>query len=162
MEQATILYDAASNADRAKPSKFHPDKNEVGIVVKADTGTEYYISALEGSILWNASRGAKIWIDNTKAATEQGKRGYAKFVRLIHESDAPQPQAAQKERPALNAMLNEDGGNIVEQNSEFLCNIAAYTWNRLAMQLSKSDIPPTSDDIQKLVSTILISIQGKR
>lgn len=160
MEQAVIVYDAASNADRAKPNKFNPEKNEVGVVVKADSGNEYYINAIQDGVLWKAAKGSRIWIDQTKEATEQGKRGYAKFVRMVVEAELkPAQPAAPENRPALASMLSEDGTNPMEQNAEFLCKIAVDAWNRIAEPLAQSAIPPTSEDVQKIVATVLISIK---
>ena len=150
MEQATIIYDAASNADRAKPNKFQPDRREVGIVVKTDSGVEYYVNAMEGSVIWNARKGEKVWVDGIKPGAE-GKRGSAKFVRKLHEGEGGTPNAA----PTATAQPTQ---TKVEKTDEY-AQLAIQAWQQLSEGLAIEKIKPTSEDIQKLVATILISVK---
>lgn len=153
MEQATILYDAASNADRAKPNRFQPDRKEVGIVVKTDSGVEYYVNAMEGSVLWTSRKGERIWIDGIKSGGD-GKRGSAKFVRKLHEGEGgtPEPAAHTPAAPAAPAQSRE------ERMNEY-CMVAITAWRNLSEELAIEKIKPTSEDIQKLVTTIMISVK---
>lgn len=152
MEQATILYDAASNADRAKPNKFQPDRKEVGIVVKTDSGVEYYVNAMEGSVIWNARKGEKIWVDGIKPGAE-GKRGSAKFVRKLHEGEGGIPASA-----AAPAAFAQPTQTKSEKTDEY-AQLAIQAWQKLSEGLAIEKIKPTSEDIQKLVATILISVK---
>lgn len=155
MQQATIMYDAASNMDRAKENRFQPGKKEVGIVVKADDGKEYYLNALEGGVLWDMRRGEKCWIDGIKPSADPAKRGSAKFVRKVHESDtagAPIPAATPNPQPSAPAQTRQE-------RADELAAIAVTTWNKLSEGLAIEKIKPTSEDIQKLVATVLISLK---
>jgi len=151
------MYDAASNADRAKESKFQPGKKEVGIVVKADDGKEYYLNALEGGVLWTMGKGERCWIDGIKPSADPAKRGSAKFVRKVHETDsatanpfpAASPQVATAQAPGQTRM----------ERAEELSAIAARTWSLLSEALAIEKIKPSSEDVQKLVATVLISLK---
>jgi hypothetical protein len=156
MQQATILYDAASNMDRAKENRFQPGKKEVGIVVKADDGKEYYLNALEGGVLWDMRKGEKCWIDGIKPSADSSKRGSAKFVRKVHESDtagAPIPAASPNVTAVQVPMQTR------QERADELAAIAVTTWNKLSEGLAIEKIKPTSEDIQKLVATVLISLK---
>lgn len=148
MEQATILYDAAGNADRAKPNKFQPDRKEVGIVVKTDAGVEYYLNAMEGSVLWTSRKGEKVWIDGAKPGAE-GKRGSAKFVRKVHEAEGGTPPATASAAPPQSR----------EERMNEYCDVAIAAWQKLSEGLAIEKIKPSSEDIQKLVTTIMISVK---
>ena len=157
MQQAVIVYDAASNADRAKQSKFQPDKREVGVVCKADDGKEYYLNALEGGFLWGMGKGERCWIDGIKPSADPAKRGSAKFVRKVHESDAggaPIPAASPNVPAAVQVPMQTR-----QERAEDLAAIAVTTWNKLSEGLAIEKIKPTSEDIQKLVATVLISLK---
>lgn len=153
MEQATILYDAASNADRAKPNRFQPDRREVGIVVKTDAGVEYYVNAMEGSVLWTSRKGEKIWIDGIKPGGD-GKRGSAKFVRKLHEGEGGTPEAAAQSSTTQSLPTQTKA----EKADEYTA-LAIQAWQKLSEGLAIEKIKPTSEDIQKLVATIMISLK---
>jgi hypothetical protein len=153
MQQATILYDAAGNADRAKPNRFQPDRKEVGVVVKTDDNVEYYVNAIEGSVLWNARKGERIWVDGIKPGAE-GKRGSAKFVRKLHENEGGTPAAtatapAQTPQPTMTK----------SERADEYATLAIHAWQKLSEGLALEVIKPTSEDIQKLVATIMISLK---
>lgn len=123
----------------------HPEHGEVGVWAGSKTDMAAFNSIKVGD-----------WVELTKG-TAPGKFFFNKQVPAP-PSDPTAPAA-----PAYAHAAPAPPPDPVAQaeKAKELAMLAVATWGAIASRTKALDIPPTSEDITKLVTTILIAVTGR-